>query len=137
MIIDPSSSVGKVRMRTGDWRDIPILEDIVIEQALLDCNNDVKAASVLCCQYILATLAFKSHQKLSMIEVWGRESYLSYRDYVMTVLKNPDFSGISPLPFTQLSCPSPIARFQKNWDKQYDCSIYAGCCDPDPCGGCP
>lgn len=136
-IIDLSTPIGALRLRLGDTRDLPMLDDCVYEQALVDTKGNLKAATLLCGQYILAQLAFKTHQKMGLLEVWGSEAYKNYTSYLLLVLKNPDFSGISPLPFTQLSCPSPIARFQKNWDKQYDCSIYAGCCDPDPCGGCP
>lgn len=134
MILDINNPITALRLRLGDTKDIPFLDDIVYEQALTEKKGDLKAATLLCGQYILAQLAFKTRQKLALIEVYGSDAFKQYKEYLLLVLKNPDFSGISPLPFTQLSCPSPIARFQKNWDKQYDCSIYAGCCDPDPCG---
>lgn len=120
MILDLNNPVSMMRLRCGDTRDIPVLPDEVYERSLADKNGDVKSASILCAQYILATLAFKSHQKMMGLEIWGKEAFDSYKEYLIMVTKNPDFSGISPIPYSA-STPSPISAFQKDWDKQYSC----------------
>lgn len=136
-IIDLSTPVGALRLRLGDTRDLPMLDDCVYEQALLDTNGNLKAATILCGQYILAQLAFKTHQKMGLLEVWGAESFKNYMTYLMLVIKDPNFTSISPIPFSLASaCPSPIDRFQKNWYDQYDCSCYESV-EYTSCGGCP
>lgn len=123
MILDLNNPVSLMRLRCGDTRDIPVLPDEVYERTLIDKNGDVKSASILCAQYILATLAFKSHQKMMGLEVWGKEAFDSYKEYLIMVTKNPDFSGISPIPYSATGA-SPISQFQKDWDKQFDCGCY-------------
>lgn len=134
-IIDLSTPVGALRLRLGDTRDLPMLDDCVYEQALRDTKGNLKAATILCGQYILAQLAFKTHQKLGLLEVWGSEAFKNYQAYLMLVIKDPSFSSISPIPFSLASCTNPITRFQKDWDKQYDCSCY-NYIDYDTCGDC-
>lgn len=124
MILDMTSPISALRLRLGDTKDYPqMLPDEVYEHALAENNGNLKAATILCGQYILAQLAFKSHQKMGMLEVWGSESYKNYMQYLMLVVKNPDFSGISPIPYSATGA-SPISQFQKDWDKQYGCGCY-------------
>lgn len=120
MILDLSNPVSLMRLRCGDTRDLPLLTDEVYESALQQKKGNVKAASILCAQYILATLAFKTHSKMMQLEVWGAEAFKNYKEYLVMVVKDPDFSGISPIPFSQEGV-SPITKFQKDWDKQYSC----------------
>lgn len=120
-IIDLSSPVGMLRLRLGDTRDLPILPDEVYEKTIEDKNGNLKAATILCGQYILATLAFKSHQKMMGLEVWGAESFKNYLIYLEKVIKDPSFNEISPIPYSQEGT-SPITEFQKDWDEQYKCN---------------
>lgn len=126
MILDLSNPVSLMRLRCGDTRDLPIFPDEVYQKALDDKKGNVKAASILCAQYILATLAFKTHQKMAQLEVWGAESFKNYQSYLLMVVKDPDFSGISPIPYSAEGV-SPIAEFQKDWDKQYTDGYCGGC----------
>lgn len=120
MILDLSNPVSLMRLRCGDTRDLPILPDEVYSSTLAEKKGDIKSASILCAHYILATLAFKSHQKMMGLEVWGAEAFKNYQSYLQMVIKNPDFTGISPLPYSGSSV-SPIAMFQKNWADTYSC----------------
>lgn len=120
MILDLSNPVSLMRLRCGDTRDLPILPDEVYESALQEEKGNIKRASLLCCQYILAQLAHKCHQRMNMLEVWGSEAFKQYIEYVRMVAKDPSFSGISPIPFSQEGT-SPITAFQKDWDQQYSC----------------
>lgn len=120
MILDLSNPVSLMRLRCGDTRDLPILPDEVYESALAEKKNNLKQASLLCCQYILAQLSFKTHQRMNLLEVWGNEAFEQYMQYVMLVVRDPSFSGISPIPYSQEGA-SPITAFQKDWDQQYSC----------------
>lgn len=120
MILDLSQPTSLIRLRVGDTRDIPLMPDEVYESALTQKGGNIKAASILCAQYILATLSFKTHSKMAQLEVWGAEAFKNYQTYLMMIIKDPDFSGISPIPFSQEGA-SPITAFQKDWDKQYSC----------------
>lgn len=124
-IIDLSTPVGALRLRLGDTRDLPMLDDCVYEQALLDTNGNLKAATILCGQYILAQLAFKTHQKMGLLEVWGSEAFKNYQTYLLLVIKDPSFSSISPIPYSA-SGPSPITEFQKDWYNMYECGCNSG-----------
>jgi hypothetical protein len=37
-VLDPTTSLGKIRLRIGDWHDLVILPDSVIQSALDDCQ---------------------------------------------------------------------------------------------------
>lgn len=142
MNLDLSNPVSMLRLRLGDTKDYPqMLPDEVYEKTITDCNGNLKKAATLCGQYILVQLAFKTHQRMGTLELWGREAYISYRDYLTSVVSNPDFAGISPIPYSQCGT-SPIIQFQKDWDKQYDCdpsNNYTGCPlgTVHPCGEIP
>jgi CHAD domain-containing protein len=61
-VLDPTTPLGKIRLRIGDWHDLVILPDSVIQSALDDCQSSVPRAAALCAQYILATLTAKTHR---------------------------------------------------------------------------
>lgn len=120
MILDLNNPVSLMRLRCGDTRDLPILPDEVYEHTLEEEKGNIKAASIKCAQYILVQLAFKTHQKLSQIEVWGAEAFKNYEAYLLMIIKDPDFSGISPVPYSDCGEVSPIVQFQKDWHKAYE-----------------
>lgn len=120
MLLDLNNPVSMLRLRCGDTRDIPVLPDEVYCKTLEEEKGNLKSAAIKCAGYILATLAFKSHQKMMGLEVWGAEAFKNYQSYLLMIVKNPDFSGISPIPYSATG-PSPITKFQKDWDKAYEC----------------
>lgn len=124
-ILDLNDPISLMRLRTGDTRDIPVLPDEVYQKTLDDNSGNIKVSSIICAQYILATLAFKGQQRMGIVEVYGQHVFRQYQDYLMMIVKNPDFSGISPIPYSHEGT-SPITKFQKNWDEQYDCYKYIG-----------
>ena len=54
--IDPTTNIGKLRLRLADWRDIQWLPDSVYQQTLDDNNNNLTACTRILSQYILAIL---------------------------------------------------------------------------------
>lgn len=124
-LLDPTSKITMMRLRCGDTRDIPFLPDEVYCSALDEKKGDIKSASILCAQYILAQLAFKTRAKMVQLEVFGGDAFKQYQEYLLMIVKNPDFSGISPIPYSATG-PSPINEFQKDWDKSYECGCNGG-----------
>lgn len=117
-VIDPTTPLGKVRLRTGDWQDLPILPDAVIENALLDCQNSVPRASALCAQYILATLTAKTHKKLSQIETWSGEQFNNYVKFLQMTVLNPHMMTTAPIPYAGGTDEThPLIQFMKDWNK--------------------
>ena len=47
-LIDPTTNLGKVRLRCGDFSDVPFLPDSVYEATLADTNNNVVRAAGIC-----------------------------------------------------------------------------------------
>jgi hypothetical protein len=115
-IIDPASDIGKVRLKTGDTRDIPILPDDVIQQVLVESNNNIRQAVTTCGQYILATLSFDSDARLGLLYTYGSQTFEQYKNYLMLILKDPAFNGVCPLPYVAGAKElHPILQFQQDF----------------------
>lgn len=119
MIIDPTTPLGKIRLRIGDWSDLPILPDVVIASAITDCQGNVPRAAQLCAQYILATLTAKTHRKMSNLETWSGEQFDNYVKYIKMTILNPHLMSISPVPYAGDSDMSPMNEFINYWNSAY------------------
>ncbi len=118
-VLNPASDVGKIRLRIGDWQDLVILPDAVIEQALLDCDDNLPRASSLCAQYVLAILTHKTHRKLTgQLEVWGSEEFDNYVKFLKTTILNPNLMQIAPVPYDNSSV-NPLIEFVECWNAAY------------------
>lgn len=118
-IIDPSTPLGKVRLRIGDWQDLPILPDSVINSALEDCQSNVPRASALCAQYVLATLTAKTHRKLAQLETWSNEQFEHYVQFLKLTVLNPHMMTTSPVPYTGNVQDHPLIEFVSDWNASY------------------
>lgn len=125
-LLDPTQPIGKMRLRVGDFSDLPLMPDSVYLSALADCNNNVPKASVLVAQYILAMLTGQTHQKLAQIEVFGAEWFQNYLTFVKATILNPNFMDISPMPYVAQiknefgqTVELPLVQFQKDWNNNY------------------
>jgi hypothetical protein len=115
-LIDLSTPIGKLRYRLGDYLDIPRLPDDVYQSALDEKNNNMRAATVLCGQYILAGLAFDSQQRMGVIEVYGNQVFEQYVQFLKLVLKDPAFNGVCPLPYVAgADTLHPILQFKEDF----------------------
>lgn len=126
MILDPTTPIGKIRLRVGDYSDLPILPDEVYQSALDDCQSYLPRASVLVAQYILASLTGQTHQKLAQIEVYGGEWFTNYLAFVKATILNPNLMQVTPLPYTPVTTDEfgnklevPLIQFQKDWNRNY------------------
>lgn len=123
MVIDPSTPLGVLRLRCGDLSDIPWLPDSVYTQTLTDSNNNIPRTAKTCAQYILAQLAFKTHRKVGLqLEVFSKEAFDSYRQFLIMTIKDPAFMDITFLPYgSSLSndTQSPLTQFISDWNRNY------------------
>jgi hypothetical protein len=115
-IIDLTSPVGKLRYRLGDYLDIPRLPDEVYESALTDTNNNLRAATILCGQYILAGLAFDTQQKMGIVEVYGQQAFNQYLQFLKLVIKEPALNHTCPIPYVAGADElHPILQFKEDF----------------------
>ncbi len=125
MTIDPTTDLGKIRLRVGDFLDIQVLPDAVYTQTITDTKNidgssNLVRASLICAQYILASLAFGTHQKLQLIEVWGAEAFTNYKQFLTMISKDPAYLGFAPTPYGASGTDlHPILQFQQDWLNNY------------------
>jgi hypothetical protein len=119
-IIDPTTPIGKLRLRCGDFGDFPILPDSVYTSALADCNQSLPRASRLCAQYILGTLTAKTHRKLSSLETWSGEYFDHYVQFIKLTILNPNLMSFSPVPYTHANeIENPLPKFIREWNLNY------------------
>jgi hypothetical protein len=119
MVIDPSTNLGKVRLRIADVSDLPYLSDDVIQTTLNDNGDNLHTTAKTCAMYILGMLAHKTHRKLAQLEVWGSEAFAAYKDFLMMAYTNPAFMDFSPVPYSKSLEFSPILQFQADWNKNF------------------
>lgn len=118
--IDPTSNIGKLRLRLGDWRDVTWLPDNVYKQTLIECNNDLKKSASILAQYILAILAQQTRSRVMQIESYDDQAFAQYRQFIIDTVSNPAFMNISPIAITTgIDEPNPLIEFQKLWNAGY------------------
>lgn len=119
-VLDPTTSLGKIRLRIGDWHDLVILPDTVIQSALDDCQDNVPRAAALCAQYILATLTAKTHRKLAQLETWSNEQFENYVKFLQLTVLNPHMMTAAPVPYTGMAeVDHPLIVFVEEWNASY------------------
>lgn len=120
MALDPSTNLGKVRLKIGDYSDLPILPDAVINQTLADNGNNVNRASGLCAQYILGALTARTHKRLSQLETWSGEQFTNYVKFLQMTVLNPNLSTVAPVPYSGSGCEDhAIQDFIQDWQDGY------------------
>lgn len=131
-VIDPTTAVGKIRLRIGDWQDLPILPDSVIVSALDDCKQNVPRAAALCAQYVLATLTARTHRKLSQIESWSGEHFTNYVQFLKLTVLNPHMMATAPIPYSGMDqSKNPLVKFSEVWNRAYSHPTTNTNFDPD------
>lgn len=118
--IDPSTNLGRLRLRLSDWNDIVILPDSVYNQTLIDTNNNLQQCVVQLGSMILGMLSQKVHRKLGTLEVFGNQVFDQYKQYLLMIIKDPAFSSLSPIPYSASGTNLiPLIEFQKNWRQNF------------------
>ena len=118
--IDPTTPIGKLRLRLADWRDVYWLPDNVYQTTLDDCNGNINKASGILAQYILAILSHGTRSKMGIIESYDDQAYKQYRQFIIDTVNNPAIMNISPLAVvTGADEENPLIEFSKMWNNAY------------------
>lgn len=117
-IIDPSTDLGKLRLRCADWGDLPFLPDSVYTQTLTDTANNLPAAAKICATYILGMLSFKVRRRLNQLEVYNDSQFSQYLKYLLLITKDPTFCSISPVPYVAEG-RNVLQEFANEWNQNY------------------
>jgi hypothetical protein len=119
--LDPTTNLGRLRLRCGDYSDMPWLPDSVYNQTLIENDNNLVRSAKTCAQYILGQLSFKTHRKIGLqAEVWGGEAFAQYKQFLLLTVTNPNFMDISPIPVNlQGTALHPLMQFTKDWNLNY------------------
>lgn len=119
-MIDPTTNLGKVRLRVGDFTDVPWLPDSVYLQTLADNNQNIVKTSVVCAQYILGLLTRNTRSKLAQMESYDELQFEQYKEFIILTITNPAFMPYAPVPFGgDTNITSVLQQFQKNWNAGY------------------
>jgi hypothetical protein len=119
MTIDPTTNLGRVRLRIADCLDIPYLNDSTIQATLDENSGSVVQASKRCAMYILGMLAHKTHRRMAQLEVYGAEAFASYKEFLLLAWTNPAFMDFAPVPYSNSLAFAPILQFQADWNKGF------------------
>jgi len=98
---DPvNNAIDRVRLMVGDTDpQFEFLDDSTY-QFVLDKNNDnEKSAARESARYILAYIARFTRERTGDIEVYGKEFFENYRQLLMDLINNPNFSDVLPMPY--------------------------------------
>jgi hypothetical protein len=125
-IIDLTTDLGRLRMRLGDYLDYPLqLPDSVYLQTLIDTQNidgstNLRRATIICGQYILAGLAFGSQGKMGLIESFGNQIFQQYKVFLNALIKDPSYSDVAPIPYSgSTATVNPLMQFTADWNANY------------------
>lgn len=89
-MLDPTNSaIDRIKLAVGDTEAPFWLDDSVYEYALQSANGNEKRAVKDCANHILGVLSRNAHEKLVQIEIYGKEYFDSYKEFLLTVIRNP------------------------------------------------
>lgn len=121
MALDPTTDIGKLRLRVGDYFDLPIFPDSVYESALDETDDNLPRAAKLMATYILGSLTMRVHEKLAQVEIYGNQFVDNYVKFLKSTVLNPNMMDVSPLPYLGegIDDTHPIVQFQQDWNNCY------------------
>ncbi|QDP60447.1 MAG: hypothetical protein GOVbin1096_75 [Prokaryotic dsDNA virus sp.] len=98
---DPvNNALDRVRLITGDTDpNYVFLEDATYQYVLDKNNQNEKQSAIEAARYILANITRYTRERTGDIEVYGNEFFKNYRDYLLELVNNPNFSNILPMPY--------------------------------------
>lgn len=118
--LDLSNQIDQIRLRVGDYLDLPYLPDSAYQHALDQTENNITRATILCAQWILAQLAFGAHRKMTQLEVYGNQMFDQYKQYLMLIIRDPMVSQNCPIPYAGgITTPNPLIQFTEDWNANY------------------
>lgn len=117
MTLDPTTPIGKVRLRVGDTTDgLYIYPDSVYQSTLDENNGSVNRASRTMCFYILAVMVQDSNVTLGVLSLYSADTAKAYTEYLKMMIKDSTFNGLCPIPyFGGADTPNPVVEFDETW----------------------
>lgn len=125
MSLDPTSNIGKLRLRVADYSDLPYLPDSVYVSVLEDNEQNLSRSAKVISQYILGMLSHKTHRKMAQLEIWGAEGFKNYKEFLLLTISNPSFMDLSPVPIVTSVANNPLIDFQNHWNKNFTSTTEA------------
>lgn len=121
MALDASTNIGKLRLRVGDWSELPFLPDEVYQSTLDDTNNSLPKSAVIVAQYILGMLARRTDRKLQQLEVYGSQVFEQYMQFLKETVLNPNqLHDLAPIPYAPEVFDNYTAEaFVRDWSNNY------------------
>lgn len=121
MALDPTSNIGKVRLRVGDFSDLPYLPDEVYQATLDDTSNNLPKSATIIAQYILGILSRKTHRKLQQLEVFGSDVFNQYLQFLKETILNPNqIFNLAPVAYAPEVFDGYTAQaFLADWNNNY------------------
>ena len=120
MIFD-GSDISKLRLRVGDFSDLPVLPDEAYQSAISDCQGYLPRAATLLAQYILASLTQKTHKKMMQLEIWGAEGFQNYLEFIKLTILNPNLMQVAPIPYLAQNSDITLTmlNFRADWNQNW------------------
>lgn len=120
MVLDPTTSIGKLRLRCADYTDLPLMPDSVYQSVLDDNDGNIPRSARIMAQYILGTLTSRTHRRLAQLEVYGNQYFEQYVSFLKLTVLNPNMMDLSPIPyFGGENETHPLVQFQQDWNKNF------------------
>lgn len=121
MALDPTTNIGKLRLRVADYSDLPYFPDAVYQSVLDDNDDNLPRSAITMATYILGMLSGKVHRKLGLqLEVWGAEAFANYKQFLLLTVKDPAFMTMAPIPYgASGTTVDPLLQFMNDWNKNY------------------
>lgn len=120
------SAIDRVRLYTGDIdAAIEWLPDETYQYLLDKHNNSERKAAREAMQYILFSLARRTHEKAFQIEVWGDQMFANYEAALKLALKDPNLFEVSFIPYAGGISRTDMNKNVLNSDTP-DAKLYRG-----------
>lgn len=120
-MIDPTTNIGKLRLRVADYSDYPMLPDSVYSSVLADTDNNLSRSAATISIYLLGMLSQKVDRQMGLqLIVKGSQAFKAYKDFLLLTVSNPNFMDISPIPVNLTGTTlHPLIQFQRDWNLNY------------------
>lgn len=136
MTIDPTTDVGRLRLRVSDTSDLPYFPDAVYTSVLADNQGNLPRTAKAIASYILGILSQRGHRRMGLLEVYGSDAAEAYRKFLILTVTNPNFMDCSPIPYSAFGTdPHPILQFATNWNLNYQIGTQSDQLAYDALGG--
>lgn len=123
-----TSAIDRMRLTVGDvFCDMEYLQDDVYDYLLDKYTNNEGKASLEAARYILALLARNARERAGEIEVYGREFFQNYKEFLLLIVNDINFSTVTynAIPFAGGISKSDMYKLDLDADAVRH-KVYAG-----------